>query len=637
VAGFVPWPGLPSSDTLDVGLLMGRFSGLFLACLLVACGSEEPATPASSVTDVAASPVVSETERLNTWLDQQFEEMLQFSPEFRTSLGDKTDYDRLDDRSEAAMDRQLDWRRNSVASMREQFDYQRLTPEGRLSWDLWEYNLELAEEGLPYRRHGYIFGRGGPHAGLPNFMINFHRVDTEADARAYIARLRELSRVFEQLLVRSRRAADQGIRQPRFAYEFAIDEIGRVTSGAPFGGSEDSPLWADLQAKINGLVAAGELGETAAAALLEEGRSVLAGPVAEAYNEVLAWLQADRANSDSEARGVWALPEGEAYYNFRLRLMTGLDLTADEIHETGLAEVARLTAEMEAIKRAVGFEGSLGEFFLFMRESEQFYFPNTDAGRQAYLDLAEDYLSTMNERLPEYFGRLPLAGLEVRRVEAFREQDGAAQHYMAGAPDGSRPGVFYAHLSDMGAMPIYQLEDVAYHEGIPGHHMQISIQQELMDIPRFRTQSRNTAYTEGWGLYAEYLAKEMGFFQDPYSDFGRLTGEIWRAIRLVVDTGIHAKQWTEEQAVDYMLANSPLAEGAVRSEIQRYITGPGQATAYKIGMMQFLELREQARNVLGPDFDIRAFHDVVLGAGALPMPILRARVERWIQEQQARN
>ncbi|MCP5347478.1 MAG: DUF885 domain-containing protein [Gammaproteobacteria bacterium] len=605
---------------------------LFLP-LLVACGRENTDRPAPVSGAALPDSQLTETERLNVWLDAQFEEMLAFSPEFRTRLGDKTDYDQLDDRSEAAAERELDWRRNSVASMRQQFDYRALTPDGRLSWDLWEYNLELAEQGRPYWRHGYIFGRGGPHAGLPNFLINFHRVDSEADLRAYLSRLEQLPRAFDQLLERARLAADEGIRQPRFDYDFALEEIDRITSGQPFDGPGDSPLWADLQAKVSSLEDAQVLGADDASALLDQGRQLLTGPVAAAYTRVADWLRSDRDFSDEDARGVWNLPNGEDYYNYRLHLMTGLDLTADQIHEIGLAEVARLTAEMETIKRSVGFEGSLAEFFVYMRESDQFYYPNTDQGRQDYLQLARSYLDAMTARLPEYFGRLPLAGLEVRRVEAFREQDGAAQHYMPGAPDGSRPGAFYSHLSDMNAMPIYQLEDVAYHEGSPGHHMQISIQQELTDIPRFRTQSRNTAYTEGWGLYAEYLGKEMGFFQDPYSDFGRLTGEIWRAIRLVVDTGIHSKQWSEEQAVEYMLANSPLAEGAVHSEIQRYITGPGQATAYKIGMMQFLELREQASVALGDRFDIRDFHDLVLGAGALPMPILRQRVERWIQEQ----
>ena len=285
---------------------------------------------------------------------------------------------------------------------------------------------------------------------------------------------------------------------------------------------------------------------------------------------------------------------------------------------------------MEAIRESVGFEGSLQDFFVFMRESEQFYYPSTDAGRADYLELNNQFLSAVAEKLPEYFGRLPRAQLEVRRVESFREQAGAAQHYASGTPDGSRPGVFYSHMIDMSALPIFQLEDVAYHEGIPGHHMQISIQQELTEVPRFRTQYRTTAYTEGWGLYAEWLAKEMGFYEDPYSDFGRLFGEIWRAIRLVVDTGIHARQWTEGQAVDYFLQNSPQPETAVRSEIQRYITGPGQATAYKIGMLKIQEVRAGAELALGDAFDIREFHDVVLGAGALPLTLMETRVDRWV-------
>ncbi|MBU2098628.1 MAG: DUF885 domain-containing protein, partial [Gammaproteobacteria bacterium] len=276
-------------------------------------------------------------------------------------------------------------------------------------------------------------------------------------------------------------------------------------------------------------------------------------------------------------------------------------------------------------------DGSLAEFFVFMREDPQFYFPNTDEGRQGYLDLANEYLDAMNEKLPEYFGILPKAGLVVRRVEAFREQDGAAQHYMSGTPDGSRPGVFYAHLSDMRAMPRYQLENISYHEGNPGHHMQISIQQELTGIPRFRTQYGYTAFSEGWGLYTEALGKDMGFYTDPYSDFGRLAGEIWRAIRLVVDTGMHAKQWSEEQAVQYFLENSPQPESAVRSEIQRYLTSAGQATAYKIGMIKIQELRATAMTELGDQFDYRGFHDTVLGGGSLPMPVLEARVMRWIE------
>lgn len=607
---------------------MRTLGALILGLLLAACGEQDVPPP-----DQQARPSIDRaaaTARFNQWLDGQFEESLRFSPEYRTVLGDKTDYHLLDDRSEQAIFESHAWERESVATMQRDFDYAQLDAEGQLSWDLWQYNFELSEQSMAFMRHHYIFGRGGPHAGLPNFLINYHRIDSADDARAYVSRLAALPRAFEQLLERAMLAAGQGIRPPRFDYEFAIEEIRRVTDGAPFSAGEDSALLADFRGKMQALVTSGTIGSAEAEALLAEATAILAGSVQEAYATLLAWLQTDLPNSDAEPRGVWNLPDGEAFYDFQLRAVSGEDLTADEIHQIGLSEVDRLMGEMDAIRRQVGFEGTMQDFFRFMRESEQFYLPDNDAGRQAYLDLAREYLAGVELKLPEYFGRLPKAALEVRRVEAFREQDGAAQHYASGAPDGSRAGVFYAHLSDMRAMPVFQLEDVAYHEGVPGHHMQISIQQELTEIPRFRTQSRNTAYTEGWALYAEALAKEMGFFQDPYSEFGRLTGEMWRAIRLVLDTGIHSKQWSEEQAVAYMLANAALAEGAVRSEVRRYITSPGQATGYKLGMMKFQELRERARDRLGAGFDVREFHDLVLGAGALPLPILEARVERWL-------
>ena len=614
--------------------LINRFArGAAVVLLGVLAACSEPTNQQSEAVVVVATQ--SETQSLNAWLDEQYAEQLETSPMTKTRLGDKSDYDELDDFSLAAEERDLEWLRASVAEMESEFTYADLNDDGRLSFDMWRFSLERAEAGVPYRQHGYIFGRGGPHAYLPNFLINFHRVDTVADLEAYVSRLRELDRVFAQLLERSRAASAAGIRQPRFGYDFALAEIERVTAGAPFSNSDsspNSPLWSDLQDKTNALIDDGLLSAEDAQALTQQIQVLLADDVLAAYNEVAAWLREDRKFASEEAQGVWALPEGEAFYNYRLAQMTTVELTADEIHQIGLDEVARLQGEMDIIKQQVGFDGTLQEFFTFMREDEQFYFPNTEEGRQDYLDLNNKYLDAIALKLPEYFGRLPKAALEVRRVEAFREQAGAAQHYSAGTPDGSRPGVFYSHMSDMSTLPIFQLEDVAYHEGSPGHHMQISIQQELEDVPRFRTQYRTTAYTEGWGLYSEWLAKEMGGFEDPYSDFGRLGGEIWRAIRLVVDTGIHSKRWSEEKAVQYFLDNSPQSEGAVRSEIKRYIATPGQATAYKIGMLKIQEVRRSAEQALGEAFDIREFHDIVLGAGALPLPLLEARVDRWISD-----
>jgi uncharacterized protein (DUF885 family) len=290
---------------------------------------------------------------------------------------------------------------------------------------------------------------------------------------------------------------------------------------------------------------------------------------------------------------------------------------------------------MEALKQRVGFEGSLQDLFVFVRTNPEFFFPNTDEAREAYLELVRRNLAFIEQRLPDWFGLLPKTKLEVRRVEAFREQPGAAQHYVQGSLDGSRPGVYYSHLIDMNAVPKPQAQAIAYHEGLPGHHLQISIAQQLTGIPEFRKNQEAGAYVEGWGLYAELLASEMGAYQDPYADFARLGSEMWRAVRLVVDTGMHAKGWTEQQADEYFRENTPNSEGQIRSEVQRYLVSPGQASSYKIGMLEILELRERARAALGDRFDIRAFHDTVLGGGALPLPLLERRVDEWIAASSA--
>ncbi len=612
-------------------------SVILVAALLAACGNpaEDRASAAAEPTSqqgaLAPDAAARETERLQQWFAARWEEQLDFSPIQKTFLGRKDDYDRVDDLSEAAEDEQLEWRRRTTAELQESFDYDLLSDEAQMSYDIWVYELERAERALPFRRHGYVFTQmQGPQSFLPQFLITFHKVDEPADMEAYIARIAGISRALGQLLERAELAADEGIRPPRFAYEGVLEQSRALIDGAPFGGAGDAPLWADAKAKIDALLSNGKIDEARATELRDAARQALLDSFEPAYDELIAWVEADMANADEEASGVGSLPRGLEYYDQRLAYATTTDMTADEIHEYGLAEVARIKGEMEKIKEQVGFEGTLQEFFTFLREDPRFFFPNTDAGREGYLQAAREHLDFIEARLPDYFGILPKADLIVKRVEAFREQPGAAQHYFPGTPDGSRPGIYYAHLSDMNAMPKHQLEVVAYHEGLPGHHMQIAIAQELENVPEFRTQSSFNAYAEGWGLYAERLAKEMGAYDDPYADFGRLSTEIWRAIRLVVDTGMHAKGWSEEQAVDYFLENSSLAEGAIRSEVRRYLVWPGQATAYKIGMMKILELRGTAQAELGDAFDIQEFHDTVLGGGALPLGLLERRVNEWI-------
>ena len=606
------------------------------ALIAAACEREAPVTPAQPA-PATADRAERESLRLNEWLDARYEEQLDFSPLTKTRLGRKDDYDRVDDFSEAGAEKRLEWLRGTVAELERDFDRELLTPEAQTSYDLWRYGLERSESAWPFRRRGYVFHQmQGPHTSLPQALINFHRVDEEADMVAYVARLGEVGRALRQALEAAQVAAGEGVHAPRFAYDGVIEQSRAVITGAPFGGAGQSPLFADVNTKLAALVSAGKISSARADELRAAAAAALTERVKPAYEDIIAWASADRANSDEVATGVWKLPDGPAYYAERLAASTTTSMTADEIHELGLAEVDRIHAEMAAIKALVGFDGTLQEFFASLRNNPRFLFPNTDEGREGYLQASRDYYGVIEARLPQYFGLLPKAGLVVKRVEAFREQPGAAQHYQSGTPDGSRPGTYYVHLIDMTSMPKVELESVAYHEGIPGHHMQISIAQELTGVPMFRTQTGYTAYTEGWGLYAERLAKEMGAYQDPYSDFGRLGAEIWRAIRLVVDTGLHSKGWTEQQAVDYFLANGPTSEGQVRAEIRRYIVTPGQATSYKVGMLKILELRERARTALGRSFDIRAFHDTVLGGGALPLAILERRVDDWIATQQSR-
>ena len=583
----------------------------------------------------AQQPAQNETERLNQWFAARWQEQLEFSPIQKTFLGiNDEDYSEIDDFSERGQDTQLAWVRKAATEMQRMFEYSRLTPEAKLSFDIWNYQLERAEAGVPYRRRAYVFTQmQGPQAFLPQFLIAFHKVEQPKDMEAYIARIGGVARAIDQLLVRAKAAAAEGVRPPRFAYEGVLSQARGLVTGTPFQGSGESPVWTDAKSEIDALLKAGKIDEKSAEQLRASARSALVEKFGPAYDALIAWFEQDVKNTDAEARGVGALPQGTDFYKDRLVASTTTAMTADQIHEFGLEEIARIHGEMEAVKQKVGFKGTLQEFFTFMRTDPQFSLPNTDEGRERYLQAARDHLSVIKARLPEYFGILPKADLTVKRVEPFREQPGAAQHYFPGTPDGSRPGVYYAHLSDMKAMPTHELEVIAYHEGNPGHHMQIAIAQELTGVPTFRTQAGFTAYSEGWGLYAERLAKEMGAYKDPYSEFGRLSSEIWRAIRLVLDTGIHARSWSEKQAVDYFVANSPAAEGAIRSEVRRYFVIPGQATAYKIGMQKILDLRAHAQKALGARFDIRGFHDTVLGGGAMPLELLERRVTTWIDQK----
>ena len=615
---------------------------LLASLALLSCDQSSEQKSADVTNDISSETVaVSESDetvsqQLTTWLNEQYEQELMFSPITLTSLGRKELNNQIDDLSEQAEKDQATWKAESVNKMKAKFIYADLDAPAQLAYDMWIYQSEQAQSALAWSGHGYIFDQmTGAHAFFPTFLLNFHQVDNTADMQAYISRISGIGTAMQQLLTRAKAGAENGIRPPKFAFEIVIDELNQLISGAPFEkDAEDSAIWADVKSKLGTLMEAEQIDQTQADEMQAMAKTALLSSFQPAYQAVVTFLEADMVNAEEVATGVGGMPDGDAFYSYRLASSTTTSLSPDEVHQLGISEVARIHAEMDLIKNQVGFEGSLQDFFVFIREDEQFYYPNTDEGRQNYLTTATEVLDAVKPELPKYFGRLPKADLVVKRVEPFREQDGAAQHYFAGTPDGSRPGIYYVHLSDMKGLSLVDLETTAYHEGNPGHHMQISIAQELEGVPEFLKQAFFGAYVEGWALYAEFLGKEMGAFKDPYSDFGRLNAELWRAIRLVLDSGLHAKDWNEQQAITYMTDNSAIPESAILSEVRRYIVTPGQASSYKIGMLKIQELRAEAEARLGDKFDIRDFHDVVLGSGALPLSALEKQVNNWIESVQ---
>jgi uncharacterized protein (DUF885 family) len=430
--------------------------------------------------------------------------------------------------------------------------------------------------------------------------------------------MREVAQLME-------RQANLGIIPPAMVFEPARADIGSILKGAPLDNGADNPIWADFQKKVRALDAPAAV----TTRLLAEGRAALSGPFRRGV-ELLAAKVDELEPRASGNRGAWSLPDGEAFYAQRLRASTTTDLTPEQIHRIGLEQVARIRTEMETVKRQIGFSGTLEQFFDTLRADPAYKYANTADGREQYLADARTLIDAVMARAPNYFHRLPQAALEVRAVEPFRQDTAAVAFYNRPAPDGSRPGIFYVNLADMNQVNRVQTEAIAAHEGAPGHHFQIARAQELPSLPKFRRLGGYGAYVEGWGLYSERLADEMGAYTSPEQRFGMLSLQMWRAIRLVLDTGIHAKRWTREQAVDYFRANSPNSERDIVKEVDRYINNPGQATSYMIGQLKIVELRERAERELGSRFSIRDFHEAVLGQGPLPLDILEEEVEKYI-------
>ncbi|WP_299980229.1 DUF885 domain-containing protein [uncultured Pseudoteredinibacter sp.] len=568
-----------------------------------------------------------ESEKAAEFFESSFKESLANKPMYLTYLGMKEKYGEWGDISAAEDDRDLALVKKQLAELKK-IDFAKLGEQEKLSYRLFEEQAKDQIFADRYRDYGYQVNQMfGLQSQLPSFLINMHRVDNVSDAEAYISRLKKAKPLFDQLIVRMESSEKLGVVPPKFVFPMVISDSKNIIAGKPFekDAKEDNPVWADIQGKVEKLEATDE----EKAKLLKEAKAALLGEFKNAYTALIGFLESQEKRADTRD-GVWKFPKGEEYYKYRLKDMTTTDMTADEIHKLGLSEVARIHDEMRAIKEKVGFKGDLQAFFKFMRNDAQFKLPNTDEGRQKYLDDAVKAIDVMKSRLDELFLTKPKADLVVTRVEPFREDSAGRAFYQRPSLDGSRPGRYYVNLADMNEMAVYELEALAYHEGIPGHHMQLAIAQELEGIPTFRKVGGYTAYTEGWGLYSETLPKEIGFYQDPYSDFGRLSMELWRACRLVVDTGIHAKKWTREQAIKYLRDSTPSPELDVVKAIERYIVMPGQATAYKIGQIKIMQLRAKAKKALAEKFDIREFHDVILRNGMLPLGILEEQVDQYI-------
>lgn len=613
---------LPNKLTLSA-LALGITLGLS------GCSDANNTAQQTNATSETTAQIQNESTRLADFFAAAFAEDVASSPLRQSYLGIKDDYDKWDDMSDAATDADIAKLQARLAQAKT-FNRKQLSPTENISLDIFTLDIERRLANDEFRHHTYIMHQFRAfHTLVPSFLINIHRVTEESDAAAYIQRLHGVAPMFDQVIDQLRIREKLGVFPPKWSYDQMIQASRNVISGYPFNKDEDdSTIWADFKKKVNNL----GLDEASTATYLTRAENALLTSVQPAYEKMIAELTKQRLFSPA-GDGVWRLPDGDKWYQNRLNWFTTTELNADEVHQIGVENVERIHAAMRDIMQQVNFTGDLAEFFVFMRTDPQFYYPASDAGRADYMEDAKAYIDAMEAKIPEYFGLTPKAPMIIKRVEAFREKSAGKAFYQSPANDGSRPGIYYANLYDMSAMPSYQMEALAYHEGIPGHHMQRAIAQELEGIPEFQKYASFTAYTEGWGLYTEELGKDMGFYQDPYSDFGRLAMELWRACRLVVDTGLHAKKWSREEAIAYLVENTPNAEYDAIKAIERYIAMPGQATAYMIGKLKIMELRAKAQAELGDDFDIRGFHDEILKDGPVPLSLLEKKITTWIAQQ----
>ncbi|MGQ5523983.1 DUF885 domain-containing protein [Chitinimonas sp. PSY-7] len=530
----------------------------------------------------------------------------------------------LDDASDTRFDRQQTRARQNLSSLLA-YDRTSLPPSQQLSYDTLRWALEQRMAGADFSLHNYPVNQiWGEQINIINFLVSTHQVNDVRDAEDYLARLRAVPAKLIQVEEAQANRAKKGIVAPNFALQKAVDGMHAFLDMPP----EQNPLYTSFADKLKQT----KLSDADQKQLLAGVKDLLNAQVYPAYQQ-LADATETLAKTHPRNDGVWSLPNGSAYYAWVLRGHLTTSLSPDAVHQLGLVEVARIQNEMRAILKATGEQDEdVGQALVRLNDDPRFLYPDTDAGREQVITDYKKILAEAQTLLPKAFGRLPAANLDVQPVPKLSEKTAAGAYYEAAALDGSRPGIFYANLHDIKSSSRWNMRTLAYHEGLPGHHLQTAVAREQTDLPSFRRFNWYTAYGEGWALYAEKLADEMGLQTDPYDKLGRLRAELFRAVRLVVDTGMHAKRWTREEAVDYMMQTTGMSEGDSVIEIERYLVAPGQACAYKIGMLKILELRERAKQQLGPRFDQRIFHDLVLRNGPLPLDLLERGVNDWVAQ-----
>ncbi|SMF81988.1 DUF885 domain-containing protein [Pseudobacteriovorax antillogorgiicola] len=571
---------------------------------------------------------VAEDEKAKALFENLYAEYLELRPEVATRQGKKIGFDRWRDYSIQGESKVFEQAKEHLKRLKTELSREKLNQKNQLVYDLIKFQYEQELEAYQWRvHHSPINHMRGVHKEFVSLLTNYHTVDSLSDAQAYLKRLGGIPSALQGVSTRLDRAVKNKIYGSHQTYTRIQDALQKILKSLPIADNSSEQLFfSDFRNKVETL----KISDKDKQALLKQAKHTLNKRVHPALQKFLTKVKKIQAANRSDD-GLWRNPKGKEYYQNRLNYFTSTQMRASEVHQLGLREVSRIHGEMKLIKDKVGYKGTLQEFFTHMRSNKKFILPNTDEGRKLYIDSLEQYKQLMKDNIHLAFSRMPIAKLEIKRVEPYREKNSSAAFYQSGVPDGSKPGVYYANLADMNGMPTYLAESLFYHEAVPGHHFERSISIERQGVPQFQRYFKNTAYTEGWALYAEALAKELGGFKDPYSDFGRLNWELRRALRLVVDTGLHDQGWSRQKAIDYFKNNSSFPMSDVVNQIDRYLVIPGQATAYKIGMIKIQELRQLAEEKLGKKFVLAEFHDFLLGQGPLPLTIVESQVMSWIE------